>query len=227
MIINLRRELRRYGIKPDHILQVGAHEGQEDRVYRKMKATPVYVEANPDVFSRLKNNLPQRECHLVAISDHEGVADLHVTSMDQSSSLLSLAKHSEIYPNIVVTKTVQVPCTTIDKLLAGRKESFDVLCIDIQGAELLALRGATNLLGQLSCIMTEVNRDELYAGCARIEEIDEYLAFHDFRRVRESFPYHESWGDAFYVKNHIAEPFGWSQRLLKKFRPLREQKTAA
>ncbi|MGB7325298.1 MAG: FkbM family methyltransferase [Rubripirellula sp.] len=227
MIIDLRRELRRYGIKPDHVLHVGAHEGQEDGTYRKMNATPVYVEANPDVFSRLRANLPERECHLVAISDHEGTAEFHVTSMDQSSSLLSLAKHSEIYPDIVETKTVQVQCTTIDKLLEGRTESFDVLSLDIQGAELLALKGATKLLGQLSCIMTEVNRDELYAGCARIEEIDAFLAQFDFKRVREAFPYHESWGDALYVKNDIAEQVGWTQRLLQFFQPSSEKSRAA
>ncbi len=120
MIIDLRRQLRKYGIKPQHILHVGAHEGQEDDIYRKLKATPVYVEANPEVYERLCQNLPNRECHLVAISDHEGVAELHITSADQSSSLLSLKKHAEIYPDIVETKTVQVPCTTIDKLLEAR-----------------------------------------------------------------------------------------------------------
>lgn len=227
MIIDLRKELRRFGIKPDHILHVGAHEGQEDGIYRKMNATPVYVEANPEVFARLRENLPERECHLVAISDHEGTAELHVTSMDQSSSLLVLAKHAEIYPDIVETKTVQVRCTTIDQLLDGRTESFDVLSLDIQGAELMALKGAVNLLSQISCIMTEVNRDELYAGCARIEEIDDFLEQHDFKRVREAFPYHESWGDALYVKNHIEEQTGWPQRLLQFFQPAASKSKAA
>ncbi|TWU58309.1 FkbM family methyltransferase [Rubripirellula reticaptiva] len=219
MIIDLRRELRRYGIKPDHVLHVGAHEGQEDGIYRKMKATPVYVEANPEVFSRLRENLPDRECHMVAISDHEGTAEFHVTSADQSSSLLSLAKHSEIYPDIVETKTFQVQCTTIDKLLEGRAESFDVLSLDIQGAELLALKGASELLQTVSAIMTEVNREEMYHGCVQIEELDNYLDQFGFTRVKVTFPYHESWGDALYLKNAIASRSGIT-KLMRRFFPV-------
>ena len=218
MIIDLRRELRSYGIKPDHVLHVGAHEGQEDGIYQRMKATPVYIEANPEVFARLTELLPERECHQVAISDHEGTAELHITSADQSSSLLSLAKHAEIYPDIVETKSVTVPCTTIDKLLEGRNESFDVLSLDIQGAELMALKGATKLLQTVSAIMTEVNREEMYEGCVQIDELDDYLAVYDFTRVKVGFPYHESWGDALYLKNDIANRSGVT-RMLRRFFP--------
>lgn len=227
MIIDLRRELRRYGIEPEYVLHVGAHEGQEDGTYKKMNATPIYVEANPEVYERLTANLPDRECHLVAISDHEGTAEFHVTSMDQSSSLLPLKKHAEIYPDIVETKTVQVRCTTIDKLLEGRDEPIDVISLDIQGAELLALKGAKHLLPNVSCVMTEVNRDELYAGCAQIQEIDEYLAQFDLVRVREAFPYHESWGDALYIKRDLIDQSQWKYRLQRFFRSSGTRRRAA
>ena len=193
MIIDLRRELRKYGIRPKYVLKVGAHEGQGDEMYRRMNTTPIYVEANPEVFARLRSNLPDRECHHVAISDHQGTAEFHVMSADQSSSLLSLKKHAEIYPDIVETKTVQVACTTIDKLLA--------------------LRGATKLLQSVSCVLTEVNRDELYEGCAEMQEIDDYLAKFDLVRVSESFFYHESWGDALYLKSDLVKQSSWWNRL--------------
>lgn len=227
MIIDLRRELRKYGIQPEYVLHIGAHEGQEDGTYRKMNATPIYVEANPEVYERLCEKLPQRECHLVAISDHEGTAQLHVTSMDQSSSLLSLKKHAEIYPDIVETKTVEVRCTTVDKLLEGRDISVDVLSLDIQGAELLALKGATTVLPNVSCVMTEVNRDELYEGCAQMDEIDEFLLKFDLVRVREAFPYHESWGDALYIKRDLLGQASWKNRIQRMLMPSQNSRRAA
>lgn len=212
MILDLVEELERFGIEADHVLHIGAHEGQEDKTYQSIGATPIYVEANPEVYERLTANLPERECHQVAISDHEGMAEFYVTSMDQSSSLLKLNKHAEIYPSIVETKAVKVRCTTVDQLLAGREETINVLNMDIQGAELLALRGAKTLLPQLDCIMTEVNRDELYTDCAQMSELDEYLGGFGFYRVAESFKYHKTWGDAFYVKERFVERAGWKMR---------------
>lgn len=227
MIIDFPAELARYDLQPKTVLHIGAHEGQEDATYRQIGATPIYVEANPEVFARLRENVPDRECHLFAISDTIGTAQFHVTSMDQSSSLLQLGKHAKIYPDIVETKTVEVQCTTVNELFADRHDSIDMINLDIQGAELMALRGATNILPSVSCILTEVNRDELYKGCAQLNEIDEFLGEFDFTRVRESYPYHKSWGDAFYVKKDVARSVPWTTKIVRAFERIRPQAKAA
>ena len=209
MIIDFAAEIDRFGIDVRGVLHVGAHEGQEDEHYRALNATPVYIEANPRVYERLRRHCPNRECHQVAISDRVGTANFHVTSMDQSSSLLELGKHSKIYPDIVQTEQIEVQCTTINELFRGRYDEFEMMNLDIQGAELMAMKGATEVLPHLSCILTEVNRDELYKGCATMDQIDDFLMQFDFCRVKAAFPYHKSWGDAFYVKRSIAAASGW------------------
>lgn len=199
MIIDLAQQLRKHALHVRKALHIGAHHGEEDSAYRELGIEPIYVEANPAAFSVLQQNCPVRECHCVAIADRAGVADFHVTSFDQSSSLLKLKKHAEIYPSIVEERAIQVPCTTIDELLGERRNQIELINMDIQGAELLALQGARQTLPHVTCILTEVNRAEMYAGCGLMPELDHYLRAFQFRRVCSSFKYHRTWGDAFYV----------------------------
>jgi len=221
VIINLEAELKRYSLPVRRALHVGAHYGDEDAAYRQLGIEPIYVEANPAVFDILRKACPDRECHSVAIADREGQAKFHVTSFDQSSSLLPLKKHAEIYPHIVERCVIEVPCTTIDALLGERRDRIDLLTMDIQGAELLALRGARQTLPHVMCIMTEVNRAELYAGCGLIGDLDRFLRPFDFQRVQSNFKYHRTWGDAFYVQRRfLADQNVWTRlwRLLARGR---------
>jgi hypothetical protein len=74
-----------------------------------------------------------------------------------------------------------------------------MLTLDIQGAELLALKGADKILDHLSYIYCEINTAELYKGNPLVEEIDNYLKLFKFERVETIMTNHK-WGDAFYTK---------------------------
>jgi len=71
--------------------------------------------------------------------------------------------------------------------------------LDIQGAELKALKGSTLILPHIKSIYTEVNTKELYENCAMLHELDSYLESFGFTRVETSMTEH-GWGDAFYIK---------------------------
>jgi len=198
-----------HSINAKGIIHVGAHEGSEVGYYQAMGAQKIlFIEANPAVFERLQANLagyPNVQAVNCAISDRNGTINLHVTSYDQSSSILPLKHHQDIYPNIVETHQITVPSKTIDTLLQELElnpAEFNILNIDIQGAELLALQGATNWLQYVDAINTEVNYAELYEGCAIIHDLDEFLDKHGFERVATTTP-HPSWGDGFYVKKPL------------------------
>ncbi|TAE02118.1 MAG: FkbM family methyltransferase [Oscillatoriales cyanobacterium] len=189
------------------MIHVGAHEGTEITAYQQMGAQKVlFVEANPSVFERLQANIavyPNVEAVNCAIADRNGTIDLHVTSFDQSSSILQLKHHQEIYPHITETHQITVESKKLDTLLQEQElnpSDFNILNIDIQGAELLALQGATNWLNYVELINTEVNYEELYEGCALIDQLDEFLERYGFYRVATTTPIHPSWGDAIYVK---------------------------
>jgi FkbM family methyltransferase len=75
---------------------------------------------------------------------------------------------------------------------------IDFLKMDIQGAELMALRGASDSLTFAKALYLEVNEKELYKGCGQIEEIDTFLAPYKFKRVLTKMTSH-GWGDALYI----------------------------
>jgi hypothetical protein len=81
---------------------------------------------------------------------------------------------------------------------------FNFINLDIQGAELKALKGMENYLNQnnIDYIYTEVNGSYVYKNCNLIHELDEYLSKFSFKRVETSWYNNDptTWGDAFYVK---------------------------
>ncbi|HEY9619623.1 MAG TPA: FkbM family methyltransferase [Crinalium sp.] len=209
-MLDLKVLCQKYGIAPRNVIHVGAHEGQEIHQYQQMDVPGVlFVEANPALFERLETNLAGIDNMLAiqcAVSDRNGTVTLHVTSEDQSSSILPLKHHQDLYPGIQETHQVEVPSTTLDDLLDDLQldtADFNLLYLDIQGAELLALQGAAHLLHHIDAINTEINYEELYEGCALIHQIDEFLEAYGFERVETTTPYHPSWGDAFYVKKPV------------------------
>ena len=75
---------------------------------------------------------------------------------------------------------------------------YDFWNFDIQGAELLALKGATQSIKHAKVLYIEVYSKELYKECALIHEIDAYLASFNFKRVLTNITIHK-WGDALYI----------------------------
>jgi FkbM family methyltransferase len=208
MIMDLGSLCKENGIIPRGVIHIGAHEGRESKIYNQLGIKHVlFIEANPLVYQKLCANVgsqPHIKTVNCAISDKNGMVELHVTSFDQSSSILPLKKHKELYPGITETQKIAVVSKTLDTLakeLNIPPGMYNMINIDIQGAELLALKGGIETLKNIEAINTEVNFAELYEGCALIQDMDHFLYSCGFTRVKTLTPYHPSWGDAFYVKN--------------------------
>jgi FkbM family methyltransferase len=205
-MLNLLELFARWSVLPLGVIQVGAHDGNEVTTYLALGANVLCVEANPTVYNRLVARVGHLEgvrTVQCAVGDHDGTATFRITSSDQSSSLLPLKKHSELYPQIVEIAQLQVPLYRLDTLLTHLqvdRTRYNILHMDIQGAELLALRGAEETLQYIDAISTEINYEELYDGCALITDMDRFLEVRGFTRVATVTPYDPSWGDALYVR---------------------------
>ncbi|MFQ3679704.1 MAG: FkbM family methyltransferase, partial [Pseudanabaenaceae cyanobacterium] len=205
--LDLGALLQQEGIVPRGVVHVGAHEGQEYAEYRRLGCEPIaFIEANPEVFQRLQARLGgEPGVYLVqgAIAEDWGEGVLHLTSWDQSSSLLPLARHREVYPEITETGQIVVPTRPLDSLF-GRElppmTAFNLLNIDVQGAEHKVLRGGTALLPHIAALHLEVNYAEMYAGCPLIDDLDAWLARQGLERVAVTTPFHRTWGDALYIR---------------------------
>jgi chemotaxis protein histidine kinase CheA len=106
-----------------------------------------------------------------------------------------------------VTQEITLESRSLDTLLSElnlRPVDFNFLYLDIQGAELLALQGAPQLLKHIEAIYTTVSYEDLFEGAALIDEVDAFLAEHHFVRIAEANPYHPSWGEVFYLREHLS-----------------------
>jgi len=208
-MLNIPKLFDQYGIKPKGVIHVGAHTGQEVKTYIEMGfGNILLIEANPEVYKRLVrcvSKYPNVITACYAVCDYDGRIYLKVTSNDESSSILSLKYHKELYPDIIEVKQVKVPCRKLDSLIEDLKlnpDDYNFLTIDVQGAELIALRGAGEVLRRMDAVIAELNFKELYEGCALAEDVDMFLKGFGFERKETVFPFDPSWGDALYVKEN-------------------------
>lgn len=196
----------KYGIKPTGVLHVGANVGEEAPVYDELGIKNViWIEANEQLIPQLNINVQKYGQQVIhaCIGD---VQDLEVTfhisnNAGQSSSYLELGTHKVVHPEVHYINDVKMKMQRIDQMEKSDGFSeFDFLNIDLQGAELKALRGMGNVLDQFKWAYLEINKEELYKGCALVGQIDEYMSSFKFKRVETKWCGNTGWGDALYIK---------------------------
>lgn len=207
MLIKFKDIVSKYG-KPKGIIHIGAHlmEERNDYLLYDLKNT-IWIEANPSVYESISKINKPPNCERAfnyAITDIDNEElDFHITNNGESSSILGLGKHIIHHPHIHVTETIKVKTKRLDSLIKENSidiNSYNFINIDIQGAELLALKGAGNLINSIDFIYTEVNTAHLYKNCSLMDEIDCYLGHFGFSRKETEMTQYE-WGDALYCKS--------------------------
>lgn len=204
MLIDFRQLFPRYNIKPKGVLHIGANIGEEAPIYNELGITNVtWIEANPELIPQLKLNvkLYNHDVINVLVGDVEGIElNFHISNnASQSSSILELGTHLIAHPEVNYVKDIVLKMRRIDQLptcFGGQ----DFLNIDLQGAELKALKGMGKLLDQFKWAYLEVNKAELYKGCALVDEVDSFMLEKGFRRVETKWCGNTGWGDALYIR---------------------------
>lgn len=160
------------------------------------------VEPNPQMKPSLDKLSAQQKCvtvHNAAVGEKKGMLPFHLTNHPHDSSVLRPIRSigSE------VAKTIDVPVVTLDDLTASWTE-ISLLKLDIQGAELLALRGGQAALKKTRYLFIEVNFMSQYEGMTLFPEIHTHLTNAGFELVAMSEPLKINnkiaWADALYEK---------------------------
>lgn len=208
MLLPLDYLMNKYHFKPNGILHLGGNTGQESEMYNKMGIEYVYwVEAISEVFEKLQINLLKYDnqyAFCACVSDVNGKEVVFNISNNeaQSSSFLELEYHKIIHPTVKYIDTFKTKTIRIDKLL----ETYIfgngwMLNADLQGSELLAIKGMGEKLNEFDYLYLELNKRETYRDCPLVEEVDEYLK--DFKRVETAQWVGDSWTDGFYIRKTI------------------------
>lgn len=208
MLIDFRQLFPKYGIKPTGVLHVGANVGEEAPVYNELGINKqTWVEGNPDLLPKLKENvlIGTEKAVLEFLAGERNTTVLfHIANNGgQSSSVLELETHRIAHPEVKYIKDELLPMKRLDDFFyefPDLVEGCDFLNIDVQGYELSVLRGMGGLLHKFKWAYLEVNKAELYKGCALVEDIDMYLLGYGFKRVETLWCGNTNWGDALYIK---------------------------
>jgi FkbM family methyltransferase len=165
------------------ILHVGANVGQERDNYASYGLKVIWIEPIPSVFDKLKSAIssyPDQQALKYLVLDKDGEsATLHISNNEgESSSVMDLALHQEVWPSVHFTRDIEIQSQKLDTII-DREDinpgDYDGLVLDTQGSELLVLKGAGRVLRNVRMVKVEVADFEAYAGCPRPEQIADFL----------------------------------------------------
>ena len=188
------------GIEINGVLHIGAHDCQELPFYvNELHVRPdniVWIDA-------LKSKCVNGVYHATISDKDDQEVSFNISNNEQSSSILDFKTHLIQHPGVVFVDYIIQKTITIDTFMDrnGLDPSvYSFWNFDIQGAELLALKGADESIKYAKAIYLEVNAAELYKDCALIHEIDDFLKARGFKRVLTSMTGY-GWGDALYLRD--------------------------
>ena len=140
-------------------------------------------EPSPREFVRLQanlaaNSLTQVQAHQAAITDQEGEVVLRLAEPGHAGH--NTIGNAFAYDGVLLAATPTVTATTLDRVLADLVRC-DVVKIDIEGAELRALRGGSAAIERLRPALVLEVFDRALAGCgATVAELLAWLDTHDY-----------------------------------------------
>lgn len=205
-----------FNLKVSGVVHVGAHLAEEAQIYESLNWVPVYwVEAQEQHVKVIKNTLdPKKHKVINAVIWHQDNDELsfNIATNSQSSSLLDFGSHKQVYPEISILQNVVVKTTTLDTIFKNIVIP-NFLVLDIQGAEYHAIRGLKDNIQLVDYIYTEINKEEVYIGCLKIKDFDNFLDTLGFKRVATEWMIRKGWGEALYIRKNLISKS--NMRLLK------------
>jgi FkbM family methyltransferase len=202
MLIPLNKLFEKYNISISGILHVGAHECEELNEYEKYldRSKILWIDAMQQKVDISKNKYNNILIEQAVVSDTVEVITFNVANNGQSSSILELGLHKQFHPEVHYIGSFKQETKLLKDIICKYDIPFNFINLDIQGAELKALKGMSDYLHNIEYIYTEVNCDYVYEKCALIDEIDEYLQKYGLYRVETKWWGDCKWGDAFYIR---------------------------
>ena len=148
----------------------------------------------------------------IALSDKNGSFDMYVSEGtptdikpiegwdygNKSSSLLKPEKTKEVTPWLKFNKKIIVQTKTLFGYCKENKiTNIDLIHMDVQGAELMVLKGAKSMIKNIRSIWLEVEAVELYKGQPLKPDVEKFMKQNGFIKIIDTV--NEVAGDQFYI----------------------------
>jgi FkbM family methyltransferase len=205
--------------KNDHciIFDIGSRDcAQSIEFYNNFPNAKIYAfECNPSTLPICKKNIEQYRDRITliegAVCDYDGNITFYpinqektiTTWKDGNPGASSLFKSNGKY---TVEKYVQdeiiTNCHRLDSVMKKYDiPRVDIIWMDLQGAELLALKSAGTYLSNVKYIHTEVSYKEMYTGQVMYNELNNYVLSNGFV-IKNKLSLNGWQEDVIYEKNH-------------------------
>lgn len=172
------------------IVELGSRDGLNTEIlHNTFPKSKVYsFECNPatiDICRKKISGLKRAKLIEKAVADKNGNLTFYPVDQDKSEKTnwsdgnpgaSSLFKVSDKYDEKLVQKIITVPAIKLSSFVKFEKiKSIDLLFMDIQGAELLALKGLEEEIYNVKIIHTEASFLELYEKQPLFKDIKKFL----------------------------------------------------
>lgn len=190
-----RNLLAQYTSKANGILHLGANRGQEASAYHEKNIPVLWVEAIPAIHSVLEKHIQQfpdqRSCCGLLTNENGRQYSFNISNNDSgaSSSIYQFGDYANgdqsLWPGLGLKMIDRVTLCSIklDSLLTANSVGigkYNFWVVDLQGAELEALKGAEKALKHCMALTVEVSEVEVYKGAVLWPEIRDWLESRGF-----------------------------------------------
>jgi len=188
------------------IFDVGCCEGEDTiRYSRFFPESSIYsFEPHPENFKKTisnleKYNIENSKVFNVALSNVDSKIDFYLSEGhpsnlpitnewnygNKSSSILPAKELHERYDWLRLKNKIEVESITIDRFCQNNNiNNIDLLHLDVQGAEILVLEGAKNMIDSINIIWLEAETVELYKDQPLKDDVVNFLNS-NFEKVKE------------------------------------------
>ena len=174
------------------ILHMGAHRGSEAAVYDWFNKKTIWIEANPKIYTDLKINVStyvnQSAFNILLYEEDDKKIKFNISNNDgASSSIYSFGSESE-KDHLEMINSVNLISKKIDTFFLEQLfnvEDYDFWVMDIQGAELSALKVAKKSLETCNFIYVEISVGDYYRNASQWMEIKSFLKKFNFENLWE------------------------------------------
>ena len=180
----------------DVIFDIGScHCLESVEFAKKYKDSRIFAfEANPESYQVCLNNskdYPSIEVINQAVNDYDGSCKFYpmdkertvTTWEDGNQGASSLYRANGAYDHIekYVQYEIEVPCTRIDTFCEKNNiDHIDIVWMDLQGAELKALKSMGDILDTVQIIHTELEMNPMYDGQCLFSDVNNFLTNNGF-----------------------------------------------
>lgn len=165
------------------ILDIGAARGTHTLLFHRLfpAARIIAFEPLPASFSELMRRTQAHhniKCQQCALSDEEGLKDFHIGGprYADASSLLPVGKAQlELWPGSGSDQCLKVQTHCLDSLLEVNRSDRIFVKMDVQGGELMVIKGGIKVFAAADVVVVEASMRSLYAGSPTFHELYEKL----------------------------------------------------